>query len=268
MTDLRSELFRRDGHLLDLALDRLLTDELRPDQVALIEAHTAACPPCAELVAQARGEVELPAMVWPEAKLAEVIPLRPSTRPQRSSLAEGAPAEVTPANRAPRWWVAGGGVLLVAAALLLVGRTGEPEWQVRGGGEGVGIEVYRQGGVSAERLFEGATVHPNDTLGFRAQATTSGHLLVLGVDSQGSVYPCHPASGASEPFTAGADVKALSSAVTLDGTLGEERIIALLCAEPLSLLDVGASLAGVRPGSPPVRPGCTQDVVTLRKVNP
>ncbi|HMV65677.1 MAG TPA: zf-HC2 domain-containing protein, partial [Myxococcota bacterium] len=67
-----SELLRRDGHLLDLAIDRYLAGELRPDQVAELEAHAGACAPCAAQVAEARQDVALPPVAWPE-RQAEVV---------------------------------------------------------------------------------------------------------------------------------------------------------------------------------------------------
>lgn len=259
-----SELFRRDGHLLDLAIDRLLTGELRPDQVAELEAHAASCAPCAEQLAEARGVVDLPAMSWPTPPPAQVIPLRRPSAHQPDTR-----AQAEPANRVPRWWVAVGGMLAAAAALLVIGRP-DDSFQTRGGAEGFGLQVFRQGITSSERLYEAAEVHPEDKLGFRVLSEGAGHLLVLGLDATGAVYPCHPSTGTSEEIAASTTARPLSSAITLDATPGEERLVALRCPEPVSLFDVGPALAAVKPGAPlpTLKAGCAQDTLTLRKVAP
>ena len=86
-------------------------------------------------------------------------------------------------------------------------------------------------------------VHPGDRLGFEAHPKRDGHLLVLGIDANGETYPCFPQnSQESRSVDAWPEARPLDSAVELDTKKGQERIVALLCSEPLDFEDAGRAL--------------------------
>jgi hypothetical protein len=247
-----SETMARDGHLLELGMERALAGELGPDSRAAIEAHAQACPDCARRWALAQERPELP-------------PLRLSP-----ALAQPDPSP-EPANRGWIWALAAlAAGALVGLGLRPVGGLEEERYTAKGAG--LVLEVYRDAEGPDERLLDGASARPGDRIGFRVQSAEAGHLLVVGVDDRGQVYPCHPqgpapAAARLEPQAGAVD---LPAAVQLDPTLGVERIVALRCAEPFDLEELRPALIGLPPEGPvpALRAGCEQDIVRLHKGQP
>ncbi len=226
-------LYDREGHLSPLGLH----------QVALGEAdahdHLATCAAC-----QSRLE---------GLRLAAAAPL-PALRLR---------GEVVALPRR-RLWVAAGSALAMAAALLLwvggpaPGDGTEPDTFTARGTD-LRLEVYRDAPGGAERLAEGSLVAPGDRLGFRFASRSSGHLVVLGIDEAGSVYPVWPAEGSGTvPVEPAPEGRQLDAAVALDDTPGDERLICLRCDGPLAWPDIVAA-SGRR------IPGCAQAELRLRK---
>lgn len=237
----------RDGHLPDLSIDRHLAADLGDDDAAAVRAHLAACDACRDRVAAA------------EAIVPQFEALAP---PDLSVVAE-------PANRPFRW----ASVVAVAAAALVgvgawVAASPTEDDGIRLKGSGLELEVFVDG-TPPRKLLPGDEVVPGDRLGFRAKAAKDGHLVVLGVDETGSVYPCHPSRPAPPTaHAASSEPVDLKAAVVLDAVLGTERMVALHCPDAFEwsaaakALETWASLDDL----PTLRQGCAQDVVSLEKV--
>ena len=272
-------LLAHDGRLPDLTIDRLRVDDLSEAERAAVEAHLAAHPDEQARVDAVRVQLAVP--LPPPAFLqqrAAPAPAPVPAAPADETTEERPMAEVIPLFSARRLWPALGGALAVAAAALLaigLSDSGGP-----GPGGPVGGEFTVRGTavdmavVTADGRSSGS-IHAGDRLMFEATPREDGHLLVLGVDGAGSVYPWHPSgdAAASVPVTAKTSVKP-AVGLQVDATPGDERIVALLCAEPVRYADVrgalasAAELAGNDGPLPAVRRGCEQSVVVLRKEVP
>ena len=241
-----SELFTRDGHLHELAIDRLLTDDLSTELLTELEAHLGDCAPCAERVAEARSFV------------AEPLPLR-RQRPE-----PGAQVIAFPRRRV----AAGVAVAFaMAAGLLLALKPPTEEFTARGGD--LQLEVHRQEAKGTHQLQDGEAVFPGDHLGFRVSSRKSGFLMVLGVDQTGSTYPCYPQGEQPEalPLSPSRAPVDLNTAIQLDDAVGQEHIVALRCPEVFSFDEVSAALAGAPQQGPlpTLRAGCAQSELRLPK---
>lgn len=226
------QVFGRDGHLLELAIERFVLDELERADAVELEQHVADCASCRSQVDAIQGDT---------AALPDLFP---------SPVAQDAPdAAIEPANdpagvTIPPWKKIGPAVALLAAALLigiLLPRAGE--FQARGGQ--LELEVYRHDGQSGRVVLDGDVVYPDERLGFRLTSGRGGHAMVVGVDDAGTVYPCWPQpEGVSVLLDPMTEPTTLPTAVRLDDRLGEERIVALACDEPFSFGAVADALAG------------------------
>jgi hypothetical protein len=239
--------FTRDGHLHDLALHQVVTDALPIE--GEVAAHLAGCPPCQDRLAAAQAAAAEP---LPPLRLAAVAPV-PAARPA--------------ANRLPTWAV---GLASLAAALLLSWTLwpappidAEPAEVMRPRGAALSLEVYKQEGETARRLGDGDTVQAGDRLGFRVRHAEGGHLLVLGRDQAGQIYPAWPAGPAPDAAVVGpaAEAVTLDVAVQIDAQPGEERLTALLCAGPLRWEQARGHLAS----GGPAPAGCVEDSLRLSK---
>ncbi len=256
--------FRRDGHLSDLGLERLLAGEVERE---LAEPHLATCPTCAARLAQLEAPLPLP-QLRAGSRASRTPPARSSPPEPLFSLpappAAGASPEAVEAGEGRsagaggRWWLVGG-LAAAAAALLVVlgGRSEDPQgWRARGAGPT--LEVYVARGEGAARLRDGDAVRPGDRLGFRLRDPEGGHVLVVGVDATGAVYPCWPPDGRSRPLPPSLQPTQLDAAVAVDATPGDERIVAIRCAAPIGLTDVA-------PAGPPAPAGCSVSELRLVK---
>jgi hypothetical protein len=133
----------------------------------------------------------------------------------------------------------------------------------KGGGLALGFVVRR-----AERDSEGHAgdvLHPGDVLRFTLGSSRAGYAGVWGIDAKGSVSALGSAE-ALVPVAAGPR-QVLPGAVELDDTLGEERLVAVLCAHPLSIAELSAALAAPA-NAVRLPPGCSSDTLPIRKARP
>jgi len=239
---------RQDGHLSELDLELLLGE---PETHAALGQHCAGCEPCRSRLDALRDD----AAAW-----------APSASWQAPVVAVGGttPAPAVPKS-ANRPWPAIVTALSVAAALLVAVRVmpvthGEGE-DFRVKGASVDLAVFVHDGTAQRAAQPGETVHPGDRLAFRVSPRRGGFLRVVGLDATGA-YPCWPSTAeeGAIPVTATGRAQDLDAAVRLDGRLGEERIVAVLCDEAVGYSEVVAALrADERPG------GCVTDEVLLHK---
>ena len=188
-----------------LRFDRFLMGELDSAEAERLRAHVAECGRCAKMMDHlqaARGE-RLPP--WP------VVPRTALSRFRPPALAAGL------------------GLAAAASLVFMLRPVGE---RVKGPGFALGMYVEHAGQV--RRAGPGETVAAGDAVRFAVTAPVSGHVAVLSLDPEGHGSIYFPAGGRAESVQAGVEM-ALPLGTWLDGTLGEERIVGLLCISPVEL---------------------------------
>jgi hypothetical protein len=247
-------LFARDGRLTDLTLERYHYGELDADEAGRLEAHLAAHPAeAARLERLVALEGEVGALPFP-AELSQPEPV---------------PA---PANS---WRYVG--VVVMAAAVLLFARSAllqptaptGPDNGIRYRGGTVELQVFRQGGG---QLAWKDVVAPGDRLGFRVGSSEPGHLVIAGLDATGSAYGILPTSGTAGPVEAG-DAHEVDAAIELDDAGDWERLVAVVCPEPMPTTAVTDALRTAWRSAegetlPALLPDCGQAELLLRKRAP
>ena len=264
MSDLHTEhLFRRDGRLTELTLDRYRLGELSADERRAVEDRLAQAPE-ERAVLEAMREFE---------GAHGLAPPKVATPPQ---------AKVLPFSR-PLKYVApvAVGLVAAAAALSLIAPTTEmaptkavvsgDEFRVKGAR--FELEIHAHDGDRSRRLSAGATVKAGERLGFRVEGGDGGHLLIAGIDAKHAPYLCYPqdTGGASAPAPGGTEAVALPAAVRLDDSPGAETVVAMLCPQPFTYDSVKQAMREAHSlgGALPVlRDGCVQRVIPLSKEAP
>jgi Putative zinc-finger len=232
-----------DECLSDLQLDALALGVLDAAQARQAESHLSSCPRCSDR-RQGLGEATR--------RSAEVL--------ARSPRPLGSPTAATAARRSSRRvWLGGAMAAAAAAVLLLVigrapllsdGRLPSEGDVVRTKGTSrVGFFVRHAGVV--RRGSERGRVSPEDALRFVVTSTVPCYVAVLSRDGAGQVSVYHPSGPRAARVEAGVE-RPLDTSVVLDGVLGEERLYALTCSEPIELaaLRDGLRQAGTEPAWP------------------
>jgi hypothetical protein len=207
-------------HLSDLALDQLLTGDV--DANATTQPHLASCASCAAR----RDQLDAAAQRFRRAAPIEPLVARTQKRlvakSWRRRLAVAVPTT------------------LAAAALLLVVRAPTPELRAKGG---VALDVYRKRTSGAvEALLPESRVQPGDALRFALGAPQPGYAAVVSIDGAGQVSSYFPQAETLAPIARGQH-QLLDAAIELDGTLGRERLIALVCTQAAPLDRVRSAVA-------------------------
>jgi hypothetical protein len=176
------------------------------------------------------------------------------------------------------------GLGAAAAAALVFYRPVEPTDDVRRtkGSLTLGVFVQHPESGSAGTLHLGEPLHPGDRLRFKVTSDRSGHVAVLGIDRSGAVTVYHPqpsSPGSADTTTAAATATSaaraaplaarseapLATAVELDGTLGEEVVLAVRCADPLPVEEIVAAARKAGPDGALSLP-CAQARYRITKV--
>ncbi len=273
---LTSEVFGRDGHLLELAVSRSLCEPVSAAFRRQIDAHVAECSACREVfeaIEEADAAVTLEPPAW-LLKAAEGDGPAPATA-DRSG---GQVIELAEGRRRRRWVAAAASLAVAATALfVLVPRGGAPTPedadQLRRKSSALDLEVYVHDGERARLAADGTIVHEGDRAGFRIWPRRDGHLMIVGVDARQDVYLCYPqrAKGQSTTIKATASPIVVNEAVRFDDQLGAEHLFALICDEPFTLADLApqlrraASGATIQEDAPALRAGCVQKRLVLDK---
>jgi hypothetical protein len=214
-----------DGCLSDLACDRLRTGELDEVRAAGLRAHLAGCAGCRERYAALEAEAgqflaKRPALDGATSRgRANVVSL--AARPRR-------------AGRRLAVAVSSLGALAAAAALLLVLRPPGPGPGFRTKGS-FNLDAYskRRGDGHVTLVLPRGTAHPGDALRFRLSSARPGFVGLVSFDGAGTVSSYLPGEPALVSIAAG-ESQLPAGSIELDGTLGRERVVALLCAEPVA----------------------------------
>ncbi len=190
--------------------------------------HRMACEACRlayEIAVElADGEPQAPATDGAASSSARLVPLRPRPRRRDAALT--------------RWLAIAAALMLIGATSLIVDRTqsgprlgeGEPGAALlpkggtaaSAGGEAAQETERLEVAIARDGLRFAASPHDRvetgDRLGLFYHATRPGHLLVVGLDAEGTMAVLHPAEGAaSGPIEPGHQVPLPSGAIVGDG---------------------------------------------------
>jgi len=211
-----------------LQLDRFLATEMTEGEAERLRVHLGGCARCTAALDELRAgsEERLPPL--------RVVPFAP--RPRILFHAEAAVG------------IAAAVVCVVVTASLFVVRPFST--RVKGPTFSLSMYVDHQGEV--RRAVPGEIVAPGDAVRFAVSAPAKAYLAVLSLDPKGHGSIYFPAGGRAEPIPGGDDV-ALPLGTRLDETVGEERIIGLLCASPVELEPLRLQL---EQGGPTIPDGC------------
>jgi hypothetical protein len=213
--------------LSDLQLDALALGALDTAQARQAERHLSSCTRCSDR----RRE------------------LGEATRSSAEALARSR-SRVSPTmgkamrGSSRRAWL-GGAVTAAAAAaalLLLIGRSpllSDGDVVRTKGTSRVGFFVRHAGVV--RRGSERERVSPGDALRFVVTSSVPSYVAVLSRDGSGQVSVYHPSGPRAARVEPGVE-RPLDTSVVLDDVLGEERLYALTCSEPIELAAISAGL--------------------------
>jgi hypothetical protein len=197
-------------HLSAFVLDQLELGSLSAEARAEAEAHLADC-------AQCRGEREAAAAL--RRRFEEHVYPRTVAR-------------VTEARRR-RWWhwtpILLAPALAAAALLLFMRPPREPELSYKGGPS---LTVYAR---HRDRVFvvkDGQTLQPGDELRFVVVAPGARYVLIASIDGAGQASVYYPFAAPRSAAVAEGRTE-LPGSVTLDDTLGHERLFAVFSAQAL-----------------------------------
>lgn len=211
-------------HLSTWTLDGLELGILDGDALAAAHAHIAACPRCAQDLAELRSsrgkfDTEVFARTLPS--------LEKKRSPRRWYWILGAPALVAAA----------------AAALVLVPRaTNKDGSDIIAKGSPV-CEVFARRQDRVFAVQDGAALAPGDEIRFVVQPAGYRHVLVASVDSAAVASVYAPFGARSSLQLASATDRAeLPGSVRLDATPGPERIYCLFSKRPIDAAPVLARL--------------------------
>jgi hypothetical protein len=206
-----------DACLSDLVLDRLRTGELPSSTEAA--AHLPACARCAARAAALGAD----ARRFDEEQLVPRLAFAARKRARGRSL-----------------WLPVASGLLAAAVLLLYVHGRPPAPGLRSKGRGALDMVVRRSDGRVEPVAAGTPLHPGESVRFIVSTDEAGYLAIVGADARQVVTAYEPASGAARPIAAGRR-QIVDGSVVLDDALGAERMIAVVCARPLSVETVTAA---------------------------
>ncbi len=259
-------LFRRDGGLTELALDRYRLGELSDEERQAVLRRLEQAP-------------EERAVLDATQRFEESHGLRPSDA-VRQAARPPQDAKVLQFRRRMRVVMPlAVGVVAAAAAISLIAPTDElaPTQRVVSGddfrvkGARFEVEIHAHDGEQSRRLSSGAAVRPGERLGFKVEGGDGGHLLIAGIDAKHVPYLCYPqgTDGASAPAPGTKEARVLDAAVRLDEAPGDETVVAVLCDAPFAYSQISEAMRqGHTAGGelPRLRPGCVQRVIQLTKV--
>ena len=236
---------RGPGCLSDLQLDRWRVGELAPSRSA--QDHLDSCDGCRTRVGALEGQA---------------LPQLPQFEPQ------GVPSLARIHVWRRRALVAAG-ALAAAAAVAVLPKRGPDLFRSKGG-SALTLVVRRASGQS-EVVLPHASLAPGDAVRFELTSATPAFVLVLGVDAANQVTAYVSQDGGGVAVPAARD-RLLPGSVVLDGTLGPERVVALVCPRDLALdvaLAAGRAALARTPGHPealgPLEVPCAQPAVTIEK---
>lgn len=223
----------------ELVLDRLRLEELEPGQRAELEAHLDGCPKCEQRLKALRRESE-----------------EFDGRFSVSDLAADA-LERARGGDSPGFWsrffggqgAAGPRLSLVGASLMAVAAmvTGLHMWSEEPLPPGVRIKgdltaaIFARRGDRQWQVSGDDWLAPGDEVRFVYTAPHPGYLYVVGADAALKMTLYDPPDMSPRQVEQG-QKQEVPGSVVLDATMGHERIMVLLCKEPVPTAEVVAAL--------------------------
>lgn len=262
-----------DDCLSDLTLDRLRCGDLAAEVVAAAEQHLSGCDRCRTRAQSLAAESQALAGELPQlsALLAAARVRGPmdsaAVEPSGANREDGTTAQVVPlaSVRAFRkWWAPTLGVVAAAAAMLLfIGRSPEPEGEIRLKGVSGELDVFVKRAGKVFR-WQDQALQPGDQLRYSFRAPEPLHVMVLSREASGAVNQYFPAEPGS--FAVDLGVTLSKSATELDATLGRETLWVVFCQRAFTadaMLGQLQATGVIAPGE-----GCATQRLELTKVAP
>ena len=228
-------------HLPRHMLERLLVDDpgdaVPPDG----RAHLASCRHCAErLGALARARAEYAAL-RPAARFASAVLAQTS---QTAQTAQSAAPARQPTWQGLRWPAAVALAALAALALRPALSPSERADQIRYKGAPAQLQVYVRHAGETRALRAGEALSEGDQLAFTYTLPQPQHLLLFGIDDEGTIsrYFPEPRLAPTAVLPAGS-ARQLPVGIQLDARRGRERLVALFSATPLEEARARAALS-------------------------
>lgn len=219
----------------ELTLDAYVTGDADPEEAAAVEVWMAADPANAALVEARRAGFEAMPEARPQAMLARIRQGLDAAEARGETEAGGSVSRPAPAR--PRaslgQWLFGGLALAAAAAVVFLVRPGgeEPGDVVLTKGA-LALEVFRARGDAVTALVSGDSAVAGDRLRFVVDNLPEGpgHVMVVGVEAGGQLFPYFPADGRSVAAHGTLrDDRSLPGSAVLDDSVGRERIWLVWC---------------------------------------
>lgn len=266
-------LHERSG-ISDLEIDQLVLGELTAVERADVERRGATDPEFAGRVASTRRAFHEDATVSGVPILQNILDAvaRDGADPQASEALRGglvtqAPRATAKPARRPWWQAWGFGALLGAAATAAVAilvmppaPVVEPPLRAKGSAT---LAVVKATPTGPEMVMSGDALRPGDTIQFQAKVSAKGHVMVVGVESDGTRYDAWPAQDArAAAISPTAEPTRLSGGLRLDDSQGKEWFHLVWCPQPFGLADVAA---GTEVGRLELPEGCASDELGLVK---
>ncbi|MBI5548644.1 MAG: DUF4384 domain-containing protein [Deltaproteobacteria bacterium] len=234
------------GCLSDLRMDELEAGELSGPSAKEARPHLQSCSAC-------RGR-------WEQLE---------AERREFRSLPVPRSLQAAPKSSCPWRWTSlafGTGALAMAASLAIVvawsGRQlGDDGLRTKGAVGKIAVFVQREGRTAPARPRE--RVHPGDVVQLVYSLSEERYLLVLGLDATGKATLFFPTGTDTHKMPPGESLP-LPFAISLDSTLGEERLYSLFCEKPVAV-DAFQREVESHPLAPQIPERCTVECFTLMK---
>ncbi|MDQ3339093.1 MAG: DUF4384 domain-containing protein [Myxococcota bacterium] len=156
---------------------------------------------------------------------------------------------LAPRRRALWWLMPPMLAAAVAAGVILIPREPEPASELGIKGSAT-LQLYANRGDRVMAVHDGISLQPGDRIRFVIKAAASQHLVIASIDAAGNATIYYPYNGHASVKLPDAPVHEVPGSVILDGTLGPERVFALVSRAPISVEPVLAALRGIRARGP------------------
>lgn len=224
----REETVRDDGCPSDLLFDRLLVGELDGATTKKWTEHFEKCARCVDRLEAQRTAI---------ARFAEEVPLDrlvvETERRLRPRKIWFSPPRLAFALSAAASFLLV--VLLPRAEDMRAAGQARDNGTRRKGGLGLAIVAKRLDGRVEQLIPGAASLSPGEAVRFSISTEHEGHAVVLGVDAAKEVTLYAPAQAVSMVSIKEGHDQLLDGSTVLDGALGPERVIALVCTTPVPL---------------------------------
>jgi hypothetical protein len=128
------------------------------------------------------------------------------------------------------------------------------------------LTVFRKRGEQVTEAVSGDAFRAGDRVRFQVSAPSAGHVLILGVESNGDSYMAFPSTGPEKSQPISEPDAMLPGAMELDDSPRTEWLHLVYCPQPFSRDRVKASKQS--PDKVTIPKGCSKDTFEMRKAAP